>query len=182
MRLSRRFALERPSGCGRPSVLDCDDHDAVVFLEKDVHEDHPPPRTEDKAEAGPAPAERRAEEWKALERFERSPETRLRVGRKTVRRNQTPKNGRSGLAQLDASHLKVVERDGAALAPLGKSLLRTVEGPVDAVEELREMARVRVRLVERAREERAGERALLDSSTFGEDAEFLRVLVVKRDV
>lgn len=87
-----------------PSILDRHDDHALFVLEKDVHEKHPPPRTEDKPERAPTTRELWAELGKASKRRQALPNAPLGVSGERMRSNKAIKIGHSRDAELDARH------------------------------------------------------------------------------
>ena len=90
---------------------------------------------------------------------------------------------RGGGAQLDPGHgSKLVERQSLPGPRLFDPELRSLVCSLDAVEQLGDMLRVRIGLVQRSCEQRPRQRPLLHASSLGEARQLRRMLGVERDV
>ena len=87
------------------------------------------------------------------------------------RRDHDPRHGSESVERDTESRLRL-------LAPEGRS----VERPWNGVEELRDIPRVRIRLVERGRQQRSSQSALVRVRPLGQLPQLEGVLGVERDV
>jgi hypothetical protein len=164
------------------SVLDRHDNEAVLLLDVRVHENEPAPRAEEEPKPLPPAAELGTEKRELLQRAQRPPHAFVRIGGKAVGVDESREIRDCGLAQLNARHLEVVERNRAPGPRLLQAHLGALERTVDAVEQLGDVPRIGIGLVERVREKRAGERPFLDVRAPREPSQLRGVLAVERDV
>lgn len=88
-----------------------------------------------------------------------------------------------GRGELDPSHgSELVEGNRMVLSSLFESELRSVERSGDPIQDLDDVVRVDVCLVDGVRKERSGERALLDMGPLCEPGELGGVLLVESDI
>jgi hypothetical protein len=135
---------------GRAPILDRDDDHSILLLDKHVDDHHPTPRSEHKAEFFPTAAERRSQQRKLLEGLNGTPEPGPCVRRKAVGEDQAFEILDSGCRELDSRHeLELVDRDRLSGACLLEPELSALECAGYAVEQLDNVPRVDVGLVDR---------------------------------
>ena len=169
---------------GGAPILECEHSYQVVAFTVGVDDDEPPPRSEHEAQFWRRGVERQAEARKALQWGERAVDSPGCGGGQAMGVDQVGERAGRRLGDDDSRHsrLELVERNGLASFQVCKPGGNPFASTRDPIEQIRDVTRVGIDLVERLGEKRASDRALLDVKPVGELAQTLGVFVVERNV
>jgi hypothetical protein len=143
----------------------------------------PPPGAKEKAEAFPPSAQGWSYQREALQDAQRMDDPLAGVGGQAVRADEPVEVFDGDARELDASHgLQLVQRDRLAGLRLPVPELGALVRSGDAVQQLRDVTRVRVGVIECTREQGTSNRPGLDVHAIRETSELLRLLVLESDV
>ncbi len=163
--------------------MDGHDDDAVVSLDVLVDDQHPPPRPEEEPHCRPPAAQLGAKLGELLESAQQASDTSACVRRKAQRDDETVEILGGGSRQLDASHaLELIQLDRLAPTRLLSPQRCALVGTIDPIEQQHDIGWIWIGVIDCARQQRSGERALIDVDTTRQPRQLRRVLVIERDV
>ena len=155
----------------------------ILVFGCDVDEQHPAPGPEHEAEPFPSTGECRTDPGKELKRPKRSSYSFARIRWKAMRPDQSLDILFSCAGELDSSHrLQLVKRNRFAPPCLLRAKLCTFVRASNPVKQIGHIPRVRIRFVERAREQRTGDSSRLQMQPLRDPLQLCGVLILECDV
>jgi len=145
------------------------DVDRIVIDVVEVQQDHPRPGPDQEPDTVPAPNERATGKRKRFEDSQRPPHPRQRRLRQAQTAHQVAEILLCAGCDDDARHAlrQLVERNALAASRLRDAFLRSRVGAWDRIQQRDDVLRIRISLIQRAREQRLGQGALLHMHAFG---------------
>ncbi len=146
----RRDSSASADGTSRPPILNSDNHDAILGFDEHINKQQPPPGTKEKAEAFPPSAQGWSYQREALQDAQRVDDPLAGVGGQAVRADEPVEVFNGDAREFDASHgLQLIQRDGLPGLRLPEPELCALVRSGDAIQQLGDVTRVRVGVVER---------------------------------